>query len=113
MKEIYKDLIGKDWCGWPINKINIREILRQLGATIVDGRIGFDENDSILDIYPTRLTDDGMGYGVEEEWITDVDVFHCENEEPIIYIWTEPQHNQEEIDTFIKNCECIKEQIKE
>lgn len=104
MKEKYENIIGFDWQCWPIYKLNLKDILIQLGASIVDGRIGFDENDPILDIFPIRLTDDGMGYSPTMEYITCIDRFNDNNEE-VINIWTEPQHSQEEIDKFINDCE--------
>lgn len=113
MKEKYKDVIGTDSQGWPLYKLNLRDILIQLGANIVNGRIGFDENNCILDIYPTRLIDDGMGYGVGEQYVVDAEVFQCENEEPIIHIWTEPQHPKEEIDQVIQDFEYIDKKREE
>jgi hypothetical protein len=57
--------------------------LLQLGAEIIDGRIGFDESDKILNIFPVRLTDDGMGYGTCTEFITCADHYNLDNEQGI------------------------------
>jgi len=52
-----------------------------------------------------------MGYGVEEQYITEVDRFQCNGEKDIIHIWTEPQHSQEEIDKFIEDAEYFNNKI--
>lgn len=65
-------LIDYDFQGWPIYKKTFRDLLKELGA-FEEGNsfIGFDINDPILDICPVRLHDDGMAYGVDEEYFTE------------------------------------------
>lgn len=59
-------------CKWPIYKKTFRELLEDLGAVEGDNDfIGFDVKDPILDICPQKLSDDGMGYGINEEWFTE------------------------------------------
>lgn len=70
--------IGTDFQGWPINKITLEEILQELGAIKVkdikgNEILGFNSNDSILNSYPRTLEDDGMGYGVNDKFITSID----------------------------------------
>ena len=62
--------ISKDFQGWPIYALTWREILNKL-PFVKNGVI--DQNDPRLDIYPRTLEDDGMGYGVNEKFITSVD----------------------------------------
>lgn len=86
-------IIGFDFQGWPIRKMTIREILSHLGAVNVDGRIGFEDCDPILDIYPITLTDDGMAYGVDPEWIVSTDYDSFKNS---VIMWREPTHKDVE-----------------
>ncbi len=70
--------IGTDFQGWPINKLTLKEILQEMGAIKVrdikgNDILGFNANDSVLNSYPRTLEDDGMGYGVNEKFITSVD----------------------------------------
>ena len=85
MKEFGKkeDIIDFDFQGWAVYKLNIRSILKSFGFECEDGKWIIDDADPTLDIYPCVLEDDGMGYGVNEQCITSVDVFendskrHC------------------------------------
>jgi len=111
MKKEYKNIIGIDWQSWPIYKLNLKDILIELGANVINGRIGFDENDPILNVFPRRLIDTGMGYcGTTPEYIVCIDKFK-DDEEEIINIWTEPRHLQGEIDKFIENAEYFNNKI--
>ena len=75
MKEFGKkeDIIDYDFQGWPVYKMNIRSILKSLGFECEGGKWIIDDADPTLDIYPCILDDDGMGYGVNEKFITSVD----------------------------------------
>ena len=55
--------------------MNIRSIFKNLGFECEDGKWIIDDANPTLDIYPCVLEDDGMGYGVNEQCITSVDVF--------------------------------------
>ena len=77
MKSLKKkeDIIDFDFQGWALYKLNIRSILKNLGFECEGGKWVIDDADPTLDIYPSVLEDDGMGYGVNEQCITSVDVF--------------------------------------
>lgn len=66
--------IGTDFQGWPVYALTLREILNRLGfeedtetITLIKG----EEANRLLDSYPYLLEDDGMGYGVMAEYITE------------------------------------------
>ena len=66
--------IGTDFQGWPVYAMTLREILECLGfeedsETIT--LIKSEEANRLLDAYPYLLEDDGMGYGVKGEYITE------------------------------------------
>lgn len=65
--------IGYDFQGWPVKMLTLREILEELGFTEKDGRFGIDNNDELLDAYPVTVEDDGMGYGIEPQYIVEAD----------------------------------------
>ena len=65
--------IGNDFQGWPINTYTLRNILKMLGFEEADGKISMNADNELLDAYPMLLEDDGMGYGVRPEYITEVD----------------------------------------
>lgn len=66
--------IGTDFQGWPVYAMTLREILERLGfeedsETIT--LIKSEETNRLLDAYPYLLEDDGMGYGIRGEYITE------------------------------------------
>lgn len=85
-----EDVLYTDFQGWPVYKKTLREIIELLGGKIQYDEsnnpvaIGFDINDPILDVYPTTLEDDGMGYGVNEMFISGADYNKDKN---ILHIW--------------------------
>ena len=58
--------------GWPIYKMTLKEILVCLGGRIEEGKIVFDADAPCMNVYPVTYNDDGMGYGVSPEYITEV-----------------------------------------
>lgn len=68
-------ILGNDFQGWPIKAQTLREILDELGIEIKS-----ISNPELLDCYPLLLQDDGMGYGVDPMFITEVDKEVYENE---------------------------------
>ena len=73
MKKNGKLSIGEDFQGWPIEIQTLKDILIGLGFSY-DGELGFTApNKDIINAYPKLLTDDGMGYGVNQEWVTEAD----------------------------------------
>ena len=68
--------IGTDFQGWPINAMTLREIIKKLGITYTldnGDEIIRSDRKHLLDAYPIILEDDGMGYGVNPQYITIVD----------------------------------------
>ena len=65
--------ITLDSQGWPESAHTLREILLELGFKNEKGTILIDNDAEILDAYPCLLNDDGMGYGVNEAYITEAD----------------------------------------
>lgn len=66
--------IDYDFEGWPKYAHTLREILIALGAKVDEnGNIVFNGDDELLDAYPYILEDDGMGYGVNERYATEID----------------------------------------
>ena len=87
MKE-RKDLIGYDFQGWPIFKQNLREILLNLGGKVENNKLVFDLDNPYLKAYPRTLIDDGMGYGINKSYITEVSCFK-DNGKPIVNLFIE------------------------
>lgn len=67
-----EDIGYYDFQGWPEYKMNLREVLMALGGKVEGNTISFDLKDSLMDIYPRILVDDGMGYGVDDNVIVSV-----------------------------------------
>lgn len=124
-----ENIIGFDFQGWPICKKNIRDILKYLGLELINGKWQIDDSDERLNIFPKKLNDDGMGYGVNEEWITEVDV-HMSNEQiphsfcnifteketPNIQLWLKTKNKIEpfsEVKNLTNNIKMIAKDIKE
>lgn len=68
-----EDIIGYDFQGWPIYKMTIREILEVI-CEHKDGKYTINDNSPTLDIYPRVLEDDGMGYGTNDQYITEFSI---------------------------------------
>ena len=65
--------INKDFQGWPVYAKNLKEILLELGFEEKDGKMSISSDNELLQAYPRLLEDDGMAYGVNEQYITEVD----------------------------------------
>ena len=87
--------------------MTLKEILLSLGAKFKDNIIGFPENCEILNSYPVRVTDDGMGYGVNEEFFVEASVF----EDSDIIIFTEKTWTKEELEERRKEREEISKML--
>ena len=92
-----EDLIDYDFQGWPIFRMNLKEILLALGGTIDGNSLSFDINNPILSAYPRILMDDGMGYGVDDSAIVSVGA----NEE-YINIFREPIPSKKRLAEVLK-----------
>lgn len=64
---------------WPVNAMNFEEILEKLGFENDGEKLSIKIDNPILKAYPILLEDDGMGYGVNEEFVTEVDSTLYEN----------------------------------
>ena len=62
--------LREDFQGWPIYGLTLREVLKELGFETKDGLFSISDDSEILDAYPRLLEDDGMGYGVDEQFLT-------------------------------------------
>lgn len=79
-----KHIINFDFQGWPVEKLTLREILLGLGGVFNSetNKIEFDNSRESLDSFPVILTDDGMGYGVDEQFVSDCSI---SNELPVLF----------------------------
>ena len=66
-----EDIVCYDFQGWPEYKMNLREVLVGLGGRVEEGKIVFDLDSPMMEVYPSILVDDGMGYGVDENVIVE------------------------------------------
>lgn len=72
MKQIGTEVMSD----WPVNAYTLREILHDLGfKESREGEFVFTGNPELLDSYPITLEDDGMGYGIKEQFIVESDSF--------------------------------------
>ena len=62
--------IGKDFQGWPICKLTFKELLDELGLVDENGEVHIEANNPILNIFTIRVCDDGMGYGIDDQYFT-------------------------------------------
>lgn len=63
-------IINYDFEGWPICKMNIREIIELFGGVLNESTGNYEiKNDAALDICPVILEEDGMGYGVNPRYL--------------------------------------------
>ena len=71
-----KSIVNFDFQGWPNRKMDLKSILETIGFGTyeIDGKkiFGIRCDSKILTVYPSILNDDGMGYGVNEQFIIDI-----------------------------------------
>lgn len=93
-----EDIVAYDFQGWPVYKMTLREILLSLGCKLNDktNTLEINNDSKVLDVYPIRLQDDGMGYGVGKEYITEVDVALWDKDEYTVHIFTEQESQSEQ-----------------
>lgn len=65
--------IGTDFQGWPVKAMCLEDILRQLGFKETEEGFSIKKSNPLLSAYPRLLIDDGMGYGIDPQFITEVD----------------------------------------
>lgn len=65
--------IGRDFQGWPVDAMTLEEILKDLGFKENKNSWSISKKAPILKAYPRILEDDGMGYGVNAEYVVEAD----------------------------------------
>ena len=68
--------ITRDFQGWPVSMHTLKEILLALGFKENGKQIYLPKNKKnlrLLEAYPRLLEDDGMAYGVNEQYIIEAD----------------------------------------
>lgn len=76
--------INEDFQGWPVYAKTLKEVLIGLGAKEESsGRVYFPEDFPFFDVYPRTYEDDGMGYGVNERYITEATCFEADDKKLI------------------------------
>ena len=67
-------IIDTDFQGWPIYAVTLRELLERLGIVEIGEGLLSIKNPELLDAYPITLEDDGMAYGIKQQYLTnDID----------------------------------------
>ena len=75
MEEKKENIINFDFQGWPEFKMSMKDIIERIGGKLNEETNKWEiPNEGWLTQCPTILHDDGMGYGVNEEYIIDVNV---------------------------------------
>lgn len=75
MEEKKENIVNFDFQGYPEFKMSIKDIIEKLGAVYNKETNKWEiPNEEWLDCFPMIVEDDGMGYGVNEQYIIDVDV---------------------------------------
>ena len=71
-----KTIVNFDSQGWPNRKMDLKSILETIGFGIyeVNGEqiFGIKAESKLLETYPLTIEDDGMGYGINEQFVVDV-----------------------------------------
>lgn len=99
-----EDIVTYDFQGWPVYRMTLRNILDYLGFEKMENegnvywRIA-DKN-PIMNIHPRVLRDDGMGYGVDERWITEFSVVEDNGEPKWINVFAEKQDDEETLKKY-------------
>jgi len=103
-------ILRYDFQGWPMQALTLREFLTQLGFKEKDGNFSIPNEAVILDAYPRLLEDDGMAYGINEQYIIvgDKDVYEDkigEHDVKVFNIFREPgpRENEDEEENNEKN----------
>lgn len=75
MEEKKENIINVDFQGYPEFKMSIKDIIEKLGAVYNKETNKWEiPNEEWLECFPMIIEDDGMGYGVNEQYIVDVDI---------------------------------------
>ena len=94
-------IIGFDFQGWPVRMVTLGEMLESIGFRKADrdGEVYYEmkADSPIFDVYPSVLEDDGMGYGVNERFITDSGIGEDKNGNPYFNIFAEKEMPNKEM----------------
>ena len=81
---------------WPIYAKTLKEILEELGCIEIDNGV-FKISEELLNSYPVTLQDDGMGYGVNEMYLTLAEgTIYKADIGNIFNLWRDANHNTKE-----------------
>ena len=81
---------------WPIYAKTLKEILEELGCIEIDKGV-FKISEELLNSYPVTLQDDGMGYGVNEMYLTLAEgTIYKSDIGNIFNLWRDTNHNTKE-----------------
>jgi hypothetical protein len=97
--------ISYDFQGWPMNALTLWEILEKLGFKKEGNKVVGEVSEDLLNAYPVLLEDDGMGYGVNQQYIIEVDNNIYNNSElhiPVFNIFRQ-EYNPDIIDEMENN----------
>lgn len=97
--------ISYDFQGWPMNALTLWEILEKLGFKKEGNKVVGEVSENLLNAYPVLLEDDGMGYGVNQQYIIEVDNNIYNNSElhiPVFNMFRQ-EYNPEIIDEMENN----------
>jgi len=88
-------IIGFDFQGWPVRKVTLGEMLESIGFRKADrdGEVYYEmkADSPIFDVYPSILEDDGMGYGVNERYVTESNVGHDVSGNPYVNVFCDKE----------------------
>lgn len=95
-----KSIISVDFQGWPVRKMCVRNIIMALGAKFNNdtNKFEIDNDPELLNTYPVVLEDDGMGYGVDDRFVTEVSPFTDEEGNKCVNIFAEYAMSEEELE---------------
>lgn len=97
--------ISYDFQGWPMNALTLWEILEKLGFKKEGNKVVGEISEDLLNAYPVLLEDDGMGYGVNQQYIIEVDKNTYNNSElhiPVFNMFRQ-KYNPDIIDEMENN----------
>ena len=77
LKKMEKENVRYDFQGWPIDELTMKDLRK-----FVEDNQSLDDDVKIL-----VLQDDGMGYGANNGYCSDICLYTDENDEKQIQIW--------------------------
>lgn len=98
--------ISYDFQGWPMNALTLWEILEKLGFKKEGNKVVGEVSEDLLNAYPVLLEDDGMGYGINQQYIIEVDNNNIYNNSELhipVFNMFRQEYNPEIIDEMENN----------